>query len=818
MRTGRDLEFRRLIADWSPVVAAVNVLIGDSCRFEVEPVADAPDVTYEWTVNGVRVNCASAAFDFVPTFAHHGNCAVECHARRGAAADVHVWTAVVNAELHVEAGGSSAGEPPDGSPERPFSAIQDAIRVAIEGDVVLVGPGVYCGTVEGPSATIEIRSTEGPEMTVLDAQGTGRCYLGTQNANTVVSGFTLRNAGAPNGFGGGVYSDVITNCVITNCVGGAGGGAYDSVLLDCRIVGNEAQLGGGICDSTAVDCLFLGNSASEGSAAGGYDYGSELYGCTVCGNLADPSGGAVDFTSYCQDSVVWGNFDGYGDVGNWGEGRYGYYWYATEFAFSCTAPAGFADDGGCTTENPRLAAVRRGDVRLVDGSPCVGTASDGRNMGCCQDEAVTNSLLEVGEGCSYASIQDALDAAVYGDCVRVNPGTYPGVVNEIESVRIESAAGPSVTVIDGGGRGRCFDDYGWARLFGFTLVNGVAAADDCGGGACSGEIVGCVISNCTAGAGGGAAFADLVNCLVRGNRAAVCGGGTYESALYNCTVTGNSAAESGGGAYFQSVTAANSVITANSSDAGGDSGNDVSGNGRRWMVRCLSDADAKFADAGRGDYRLAAHSPCIDAGDNSLVSEPCDLAGSNRIVGARVDLGCSEYCRTIPGWPVPDVAPGAAPADEAAAVAEALKAVGFADERAARLTSVAQYNALAAWATDRHVGIPALVASPTAFVSPALMADGLLGLEPDDLKPAAFAPAGAGQGWVLKLDLEAYDPATVNPALLKAAVGVVGAETLSGAYSADGLSVSVESGPESIELTVEPPRDASSCFFKSVVR
>ena len=137
--------------------------------------------------------------------------------------------------------------------------------MAIEGDVVLVGPGVYCGTVEGPSATIEIRSTEGPEMTVLDAQGAGRCYLGTQNANTVVSGFTLRNAGVPNGFGGGVYSGVITNCVITNCVGGAGGGAYDSVLLDCRIVGNEAQYGGGIWISSgasmakAENCLFAGN-------------------------------------------------------------------------------------------------------------------------------------------------------------------------------------------------------------------------------------------------------------------------------------------------------------------------------------------------------------------------------------------------------------------------------------------------------------------------------------------------------------------------------------------------------------------------------
>ena len=814
---GSDGDFRKLIESWSPLSDSIGLRMGETCRFAVYPVEGESAATYEWTVNGVTADCSLPEFDFTPTFADHGSCAIECHVKSGTSVDAHVWTAVVNAELRVEAGGAASGDP-DGSVERPFAAIQDAIRAAIEGDVVLVGPGVYFGTVEGPSAKIEIRSTEGPEATVLDAQGTKWCYYGAQNEQTVLSGFTLRNADGTGYFGGGAVYGMITNCVISNCVATAGGGAARATLVDCRIVGNEAQYGGGICDSTAYGCLFLRNSAPEGSAAGGYSFGSELYGCTVCENLSYPDGGAVDGLSYCRDSIVWGNFDVYGGVGNWGWRRYGYYWYATEFAFSCTAPEGFADDGGCTTENPRLAAVARGDVRLTDGSPCVGTASDGRNMGCDQGSALTNSVLEVGRGCAWTWIQDALDAAVYGDCVRVRPGVYPGVVNQVESVRIESVAGPSETVIDGGGLVRCFDDYGWASLSGFTLVNGFAPADDCGGGACCGELVGCVISNCTAGTGGGAAFADLVNCLVCDNRAAVHGGGTYESTLCNCTVAGNSAAEHGGGAYVQTMTAANSVIVANSSDAGADSGNNAFGDGCGWMICCLLDRDAKFVDAAHGNYRLSANSPCIDAGRNDLVSVAHDLDGTNRIFGARVDMGCYEYCRTVPGWPVPAVKPGATPAEESAAVAEAMKSAGFGDERATALTSVAQYNALSAWAADHGVGISALIASSAAFISPALAASGLLALEPEDLKVTEFAPAGSGRGWTLKFDLPAYNLQTVNPALLKAAVGVTGSDSPSGTYSTEDLVISINPVVTGIEIGVTPPTDRKAYFLKSIVR
>ncbi len=54
-------------------------------------------------------------------------------------------------------------------------------------------------------------------------------------------------------------------------------------------------------------------------------------------------------------------------------------------------------------------------------------------------------------------------------------------------------------------------------------------------------------------------------------------------------------------------------------------------------------ADPRFVDPGKGDYRLAADSPCIDAGKNSYSASPTDLDGKARIANGKVDIGCHEY-------------------------------------------------------------------------------------------------------------------------------------------------------------------------------
>jgi len=52
--------------------------------------------------------------------------------------------------------------------------------------------------------------------------------------------------------------------------------------------------------------------------------------------------------------------------------------------------------------------------------------------------------------------------------------------------------------------------------------------------------------------------------------------------------------------------------------------------------------DPRFVDADGGDFRLRQGSPCIDAGDNSVVNWSLDLAGNPRIQNGRVDLGAYE--------------------------------------------------------------------------------------------------------------------------------------------------------------------------------
>jgi hypothetical protein len=59
--------------------------------------------------------------------------------------------------------------------------------------------------------------------------------------------------------------------------------------------------------------------------------------------------------------------------------------------------------------------------------------------------------------------------------------------------------------------------------------------------------------------------------------------------------------------------------------------------------------DPKFVDAEHGDYRLADGSPCVDAGDSSVVLPGDeDLDAGPRLQGRRVDMGAYESVITAP--------------------------------------------------------------------------------------------------------------------------------------------------------------------------
>ncbi|MCH2137049.1 MAG: hypothetical protein MK101_10805, partial [Phycisphaerales bacterium] len=54
-----------------------------------------------------------------------------------------------------------------------YDSIQAAIAASSDGDRVLVGPGIWTGTIDTRNLAITIESSKGVSATILDADGSG---------------------------------------------------------------------------------------------------------------------------------------------------------------------------------------------------------------------------------------------------------------------------------------------------------------------------------------------------------------------------------------------------------------------------------------------------------------------------------------------------------------------------------------------------------------------------------------------------------------------------------------------------------------------
>ena len=192
--------------------------------------------------------------------------------------------------------------------------IQAGIDAAVDGDIVLVAPGIYVENIDFLGKAIKVQSEAGAEVTVIE-DAMSDAVVSFQNGEpqeTVLNGFTLRNGlGHPGeiySMGGGIYIDgggspTVRNCIITQNWAHGGGGIYcdghSPTISNCTITGNTAECafppgsGGGIlctCTSPKItNCTITGNSADVeggGIQIAGSD-SPRIVDCTIAWNLGD---------------------------------------------------------------------------------------------------------------------------------------------------------------------------------------------------------------------------------------------------------------------------------------------------------------------------------------------------------------------------------------------------------------------------------------------------------------------------------------------------------------------------------------------------
>ena len=223
---------------------------------------------------------------------------------------------VVQGSAHYVALESNLSTSPYTSWATAATNIQQAVDVAIPGEIVWVADGIYdsgsrvCSESATPSRLlikngIRVFSTNTtPSATRIIGDGPNgasavRCaYLGTDSilsGVTLTNGHTVSSGTYPDRFGGGCFAEeqaVLTNCLLTGNAGGVGGGIVGGKLVDCTLSKNQANSSaGGAYYALLYRCLIIGNS--ETGWGGGGVMASTCHQCEIKNNTSSGNGGGA---------------------------------------------------------------------------------------------------------------------------------------------------------------------------------------------------------------------------------------------------------------------------------------------------------------------------------------------------------------------------------------------------------------------------------------------------------------------------------------------------------------------------------------------
>ena len=167
------------------------------------------------------------------------------------------------------------------------STIQAGIDAASDGDTVVVAPGTYFEHIDFKGKAIEVRSSNGPQTTIIDGGGTYHVVLFTSDEGrlSVLQGFTITHGAFPASqpaalAGSGIAIDNASPTITGNIVTDNGGGAHNGagigaiggapLIKDNYISGNDAgplSAGGGIF--AGGDAEIVMNTIEENTAGSG---------------------------------------------------------------------------------------------------------------------------------------------------------------------------------------------------------------------------------------------------------------------------------------------------------------------------------------------------------------------------------------------------------------------------------------------------------------------------------------------------------------------------------------------------------------------